>query len=304
MYTQSYFICAPTATGKSELAIRLAKKIGGTIVNADSMQVYSNLEILTARPSKSDHEKVEHLLYGYVNGSQRYNVSKWCNDISAIAQKYKEKQTPLVIVGGTGMYIHSLINGIIEMPIINETFKRKSYNLLQEIGLDNFIKKIDEFDSESLKKISPNDTSRIRRIWEVYNSTGLSFTYWKKKQNKKYIKNFNYKIILFLPPRLNIYQNVNKRFNKMLTNGAIEEVEKLVNLKLDKSLPIMRAHGVPEISNFLNKIYTLDECATKGSQVTRNYVKRQLTWWRSSTLPIEQVFNEFPNEIDENMIKI
>ena len=304
MNTSSYFICAPTGTGKSALALRLAKKIGGTIVNADSMQVYSNLEVLTARPSKSDHKQVEHLLYGYVDGSERYNVSKWCNDISSIVQKYKEKKIPLIIVGGTGMYINSLIKGIIEMPVINETFKRKSYNLLQEIGLENFIKKINKFDSESLQKISLNDTSRIRRIWEVYNSTGLSFSYWKNKQNKKYIKDFKYKIILFLPPRLNIYQNVNKRFNKMLTNGAIEEVEKLINLKLDKSLPIMRAHGVPEISNFLNKIYSLEECNVKGQQVTRNYVKRQLTWWRSSTLPIQQVFNEFPNEIDENMIKI
>ena len=304
MNSPCYFICAPTATGKSSLAIRLAKKIGGTIVNADSMQVYSNLEILTARPSKEDHQEVEHLLYGYVQGSERYNVSKWCNDISSIVYEYKEKKIPLIIVGGTGMYINSFINGIIDMPVIKEIFKKKSYTLLKEIGLENFINKINTFDSDSLEHISLSDTSRIRRIWEVYYSTGLPFSYWKQKQNKNYIKDFNYKIYLFTPLRENIYKNVNDRFKKMLTNGAIEEVEKLLNLKLDKSLPIMRAHGVPEISNFLNKKYSLEECAVKGQQVTRNYVKRQLTWWRSSTLPIEQVFNEFPNEIDENMIKI
>jgi tRNA dimethylallyltransferase len=299
--TPSYFICAPTATGKSSLAIRLAKKIGGKIVNADSMQVYSNLEILTARPSKTDHEKVEHLLYGYINGSERYNVAKWIRDISKIINKSK---APLIIVGGTGMYIKSLIEGIVDIPTINENFKKESEFLLQKIGLENFIKKIMNFDSESLKNISFNDNSRVRRIWEVYNSTGISLSDWKKKKNKKYINDFNYKIFLFNPLRDKIYQNVNIRFKEMLKSGAIEEVQKLLNLNLDKTLPVMRAHGVPEISNYLNKKCTIEECIDRGQQVTRNYVKRQLTWWRSSSLGIDQVFDVFPNDIDENMIKI
>ena len=286
------------------MAIRLAKKIGGKIVNADSMQVYSNLEILTARPSKTDHVEVEHLLYGSVNGSERYNVAKWCNDISKVIRQYKKEQIPLVIVGGTGMYISSLINGIIDLPSIDETFKKQSYTLLEEIGLENFINKIHTFDPESLKNVSFNDTSRIRRIWEIYYSTGTSFSNWKKKQNKEYIKDFNFKFFLFTPPREKIYQNVNDRFKKMLNNGAIEEVKELLNLKLEQSLPIMRAHGVPEISNFLFKKSSFKECIDKGQQVTRNYVKRQLTWWRSSSLPIDQVFDVFPNDIDENLIKI
>ena len=301
MNNTSYFISGPTAIGKSSLAIRLAKKIKGIIVNADSMQVYSNLEILTARPSLADHKEVEHKLYGYVSGSERYSVAKWCNNISAIINTNK---TPLVIVGGTGMYIKSLINGIIDMPVINEIYKKKSYNFLNQIGLKNFINEVKTFDKESLKDVSFNDSSRIRRIWEVYNSTGISFNDWKRKSNKKFINDFNFKIILFIPDRKKIYNNVNVRFKKMLKYGALEEVQELLRLNLDKSLPIMRAHGVPEISNFLNKKYSLEECINKGQQVTRNYVKRQLTWWRSSSLPIEQVFNDFPNEIDENMIKI
>jgi tRNA dimethylallyltransferase len=299
-----YFICAPTATGKSSLAIRLAKKIGGKIVNADSMQVYSNLKILTARPSKADNEIVDHLLYGYVNGSERYNVAKWCRDISNIIYKHQKNSTPLVIVGGTGMYIQSLINGIIDMPIIDEKFKKKSHAVLEKIGLDNFIKEIMIYDPESLKNISFNDNSRIRRVWEVYNSTGTSLSHWKKKHNKKYVSDFNYKILLFKPLREKIYQNINFRFKKMLNNGAIDEVQNLLNLNLDTSLPIMRAHGVPEISNYLNKKYTLEECINMGQQVTRNYAKRQLSWWRGSTLTIDQVFDEFPDDFDENLIKI
>ena len=286
------------------MAIRLAKKIGGKIVNADSMQVYSNLEILTARPSKTDHVEVDHLLYGYVNGSERYNVAKWCSDISKVIRQYKIENIPLVIVGGTGMYISSLINGIIDLPSIDETFKKQSYALLKEIGLENFINKIHTFDSESLKNVSFNDISRIRRIWEIYYSTGTSFSNWKKKQNKKYIKDFKFKFFLFNPPREKIYQNVNDRFKKMLNNGAIEEVKELLNLKLEQSHPIMRAHGVSEISNFLFKKSSFSECIDKGQQVTRNYVKRQLTWWRSSSLPIDQAFDVFPNDIDENLIKI
>ena len=304
MNSSSYFICAPTATGKSSLAIRLAKKIGGKIINADSMQVYSNLEILTARPSKSDHKEVDHLLYGYVNGSERYNVAKWCNDISIIISKNKKENIPSIIVGGTGMYINSLINGIVDIPAISESYKCKSYDLFEKIGLQNFIKEIELFDSVSLQKISLNDSSRIRRIWEVYNSTGISLSDWRKKGNKKYINNFSYRLILFTPIREKIYQNVNNRFKKMINSGAIEEVQELLYLNLDKSLPVMRAHGVPEISNFLNKIYNLDECIDKGQQATRNYVKRQLTWWRSSSLAIDQAFNEFPDDIDENLIKI
>ena len=303
MNSCSYFICAPTATGKSSLAIRLAKKIGASIVNADSMQVYSNLSILTARPSKADHAEVNHLLYGYINGYERYNVAKWCEDISKIINKSKQNQKPLIIVGGTGMYIHSLINGIIDIPVIDEIFKKQSFDMLKKIGLENFIKEICLFDSESLKNVSPNDTSRIRRIWEVYSATGISFNDWKKKNNKFFLNDFKYKILLFTPLRERIYQNVNNRFKLMLKNGAIDEVEELLHLDLDKSLPIMRAHGVPEISNLLNKKCRLDECIDRGQQVTRNYVKRQLTWWRSSSLPIDKVFNEFPNDIDENLLK-
>ena len=304
MNCSCYFICAPTATGKSSLAIRLAKKIGGVIINADSMQVYSNLEILTARPSKYDHNQVEHLLYGHIDGSKRYNVAKWCNDISVIIKNYQKNNIPLIIVGGTGMYIDLLINGLVDIPAINESYKKKSGNLLKKIGLENFIKQIKIFDFESLQNITLNDTSRIRRIWEVYNATGNTYSYWKKKENKKFINDFNYKIFLFTPDRKRIYEKVNNRFIKMIGSGAIKEVQELLKLNLDKSLPVMRAHGVPEITNFLNKNYTLDECIAKGQQVTRNYVKRQLTWWRSSTLPIHQVFYDFPNDIDENLIKI
>ena len=194
-----YFICGPTAIGKSSLALRLAKKINGVIINADSMQVYGNLEILTARPSNNDTKKIKHRLYGFVEGSQRYNVALWCKDILQIIDKNMKKNIPSIIVGGTSMYIDSLINGIIDMPSINEDYKIKSQKLLEELGRENFIKLVKEIDYESFQVISLNDTVRLKRIWEVYNATGVTFSNWKKNKNKVFLKDNLFKIFLFTP---------------------------------------------------------------------------------------------------------
>ena len=299
-----YFIAGPTCIGKSSLAIRLAKKINGVIINADSMQVYSNLNILTARPSKKDLLEIKHELYGYVDAAVRYNVSNWCNDILKIIKNNEKNNFPSIIVGGSGMYIDSLLNGLIPIPPISEKYKNDSLSLLKEVGTKKFTEIINKFDSESLSKISLQDSSRMRRIWEVYQSTGKKYSYWINKNNKIFLKNFSNKIFLFIPPRDDIYKKINLRFNTMINEGAIEEVKKLISLNLDVSLPIMKAHGVPEITNYLYGKIDLEECIKKSQQVTRNYAKRQLTWWRSSRLSINKVFDQFPNEIDEKLIKI
>tara|TARA_Y100001970_G_scaffold287638_1_gene412806 strand:+ start:6206 stop:7132 length:927 start_codon:yes stop_codon:yes gene_type:complete len=299
-----YILTGPTAIGKSDLAIRFAKKVNGVIVNADSMQVYSDLKILSARPDENDIQEVNHELYGYVEGHKRYNVARWCNDVTKIIKSNESKNYPSILVGGTGMYIESLLNGLIELPDISESFKKKSEKKLNELGLKKLINEISKFDPKALIDISNNDSSRIRRVWEVYKSTGKTYSYWKGKKNKKFLNNFLYKIILFTPPREKVYLNIDQRFNKMIKDGAIKEVNKLKKLNLDRSLPIMRAHGVPEISDYLEKKISLKECIRKGQQVTRNYAKRQLSWWRSTSLPIHQVFDQFPNQINENLIKI
>jgi len=299
-----YFIVGPTAIGKSSLAIRLSEKINGEIINADSMQVYSNLKILTARPSSADLKRVSHQLYGYVDGSIRYNVAKWCNDVLKVIQKNQVNNTPSIIVGGTGMYIDKLLNGLIDIPSIPELIKEKSERLLKKVGCDNFAKIVNDIDPISLNNISANDSNRLRRIWEVHSFTGIPFSEWKKKQNNFFLSKPSYNIYLFTPSREKIYEKVNARFKKMLNQGAIEEVKQLNLLKLDKSLPIMRAHGVPEILDYLSNGSTFEDCINRGQQVTRNYVKRQLTWWRSSSLSIHQSFDEFPEKIDEKLLKI
>ena len=283
-----YVIAGPTASGKSQFSLKLAKKLNGAIINFDSMQVYKNLQILTARPQKLEMENINHFLYGYVEGEERYNVEKWCKEATKIIYKTFDSGLIPILVGGTGLYIDSLINGIINIPKISESIKQESEKIILEFGKDFLKNQIKNFDPISLKEINTNDTVRLRRIWEVYESTGKRFSEWKKNTNKKFIENHNFKILLFLPDRNKNYEIVNSRFIKMINTGAIEEVKNLLELNLDLSLPVMRAHGVPEIKKYLNNETSLDECISKGQQVTRNYVKRQHTWWNSSNLEIFQ----------------
>ena len=304
MINTVYVIAGPTATGKSDLSISLANKVNGAVINSDSMQVYKNLEILTARPSINEMKSIDHHLYGFVDGNERYNVERWCNDAAAVIKKTSANNLTPILVGGTGLYINTLINGLIDLPSIPELIKIESEKILQEFGKDFLINQIKHIDPESLKEINYNDTVRLRRIWEVFESTGKKFSEWKLNKNKKFITNYNIKILLFLPDREKNYQVVNSRFVNMMKVGAVEEVKKLLKLNLHNSLPIMRAHGVPEIMKYLANEINLEECINKGQQVTRNYVKRQHTWWNSSKLQIFQQFDKFASEIDINSIKI
>ena len=304
MKTQIYFVLGPTASGKSKFALNLAEKLNGEIINADSMQIYRELSILTARPTIKDQKKINHHLYGFVKGSVRYNVQKWCEEASKKINYLVNKNINPIIVGGTGLYIESLINGIVSIPLIPEKVKIESDKMISKIGKENFFDLVKQLDSDAMKSISPNDIQRIRRIWEVNFFTKKKFSEWKQNKNKKLINFGNYKILLFLPLRNENYKRVDHRAHLMIENGAIQEVENLLKLNYNNSLPIMKAHGVPEIQSYLNNELSIDECISKIQQVTRNYVKRQHTWWRSSNLNIFKKFDQFPDEIDLKSINL
>ena len=298
-----YFIVGPTAIGKSSLAIKVAKKFNGQIINVDSIQVYENLNILTSRPNEKEIIEVKHHLYGHIKGSERYNVARWCEEASVIIKNCSKKNIPTVVVGGTGLYVDKLINGLVDIPSIPENYKKQSEELLLNKGINKFYNIVSEFDSEALKKINPNDLNRLKRIWEVFMYTKIPMSNWIKNKTKKFLDNPKYLLYLFLPDREKNYERVNKRFVKMIDNGAVEEVKQLLKLNFNKSLPVMRAHGVPEISLYLDKKIVLKECINKGQQVTRNYVKRQHTWWNTTNLRIHQQIKHFPDEIDINSMK-
>ena len=299
-----YFITGPTASGKSKFAIDLSKKIKGEIVNADSMQIYKELKIITARPSQLDNKKIKHHLYGYVDGSNRYNVEKWCQDASQVIKSLNKKNINPIFVGGTGLYIDTLINGIASIPSVPESIRNDSKNLLEKVGKEEFYKIVKKIDEDSIKLIFPNDIQRLRRIWEVFNYSNKKFSEWKKNKNKKFITSLDYKILLFLPDRKKNYERVNKRVLTMIKSGAIEEIENLLKFNYNKDLPIMRAHGVPEISDYLKNKITLEDCIKKIQLVTRHYVKRQNTWWNSSNLQIFKKISEFPDNLDKNLLNL
>ena len=299
-----YLITGPTASGKSKFAIDLSKKIKGEIVNADSMQIYKELKIITARPSQLDNKKIKHHLYGYVDGSNRYNVEKWCQDASQVIKSLNKKNINPIFVGGTGLYIDTLINGIASIPSVPETIRNDSKNLLEKVGKEEFYKIVKKIDEDSIKLIFPNDIQRLRRIWEVFNYSNKKFSEWKKNKNKKFITSLDYKILLFLPDRKKNYERVNKRVLTMIKSGAIEEIENLLKFNYNKDLPIMRAHGVPEISAYLKNKITLEDCIKKIQLVTRHYVKRQNTWWNSSNLQIFKKITEFPDNLDKNLLNL
>ena len=299
-----YFIIGPTAIGKSSLALNISKQINGEIINADSMQIYKELEIISARPTSADTKQIKHHLYGYVSGKQRFNVEKWCTDATKIINILNNKNVTPIFVGGTGLYIDILLNGIIPIPNIPEIIKKESNNLFDKIGSKKFFQLVKDLDNESVINISQNDTQRLKRIWEVFQYTEKKFSYWKKNEKKTFLKNKNFKILLFLPDRKKNYQRVDKRVFKMIDNGAINEIKELLKLNYNKDLPIMRAHGVPEITAYLENQITLDKCIENIQKVTRHYVKRQNTWWRSSKLQIFKRFNQFPDEFDEKSLNL
>ena len=304
MKTQIYFVLGPTASGKSKFALSLAKKLNGEIINADSMQIYKELSILTARPSIHDQIKINHHIYGFVKGDIRFNVQKWCEEASTKINYLVDKNITPILVGGTGLYIESLINGIVSIPFIPEKVKKESEKIILKIGKENFFNLVKEHDVDAMKNISPNDIQRIRRIWEVNFFTKKKFSDWKQNKNKKLINLGDYKILLFLPERKENYKRVDHRTHLMIEDGAIDEVENLLKLNYNNSLPIMKAHGVPEIQSYLNNEVSIEECISKIQQVTRNYVKRQHTWWRSSNLNFFKKFDQFPDEIDLKSINL
>ncbi len=299
-----YFIIGPTAIGKSDLAIKISKELNGEIINADSMQIYKELNIISARPTSLDIKKVNHHLYGYVSGKERFNVEKWCSDAVKKINTLIDNNISPIFVGGTGLYIDTLINGISFIPSIPETIKENSKELFDKIGSKKFYSLVSDLDYEATKNVSQNDSQRLKRIWEVFKHTNTKLSIWQKSSNKKFLNFENLKIFLFLPNREINYKRVNERVLKMIDNGAIEEINNLLKLKFKTNLPIMRAHGVPEIISYLENSITLDECIKKIQLVTRHYVKRQNTWWRSTKLPILKKFNEFPDEIDLKSTKL
>ena len=293
-------ISGPTASGKSNFAIKLAKKINGEIVNADSMQVYKELKILSARPDPKDYQKIKHHLYGFHNVKKSFSTGDWIKlAIKKINELKKRKKTP-IFVGGTGLYFKALTDGLVNIPNI-PVRSRNEIRILQEtLGQKKFYQKLLKLDPKSKNKINPTDVQRSIRAYEVKLFTKKSLHDWFKKTKSFFKENKFYKIYIDYP-RKDLIERIEKRTEKMIKMGAIKEVKRFIKLKIKKDNSVNKAIGINEIKEFLNQELELSDIKEKISIKTRQYAKRQSTWARGNMI---SWFKLQPQEINKFLKKI
>lgn len=270
-------IAGPTASGKSDFALKLAEKTGSCIVNADSMQVYSLLRIITARPDDEDMARIFHYLYGYVSPAEYYSTGKWLDDVASLL---RESDAPLIFVGGTGLYFKALTEGLAEIPDVPQEIKDKWRLKLKEEGTCALYKELQLIDPLFATRLNNQDGQRIIRALEVYETTGKSLSYWQSQKTKPLLEGHTVDKLLLLPERALVYRHIEERFDKMVENGALDEVRNLAKLDLSPSMPAMKAIGVPEFLGVLQGKESIETAIVKAKTGTRRYAKRQMTWFR------------------------
>ncbi len=268
-------ITGPTASGKSSLAMRIAERTNGVIVNADSAQVYRDLRIVTARPSAEDEAALPHRLFGYIDGSEACSAARWAGDAKASIAEALGAGQPAILVGGTGLYHRTLLEGLAPIPEIDPTIRE---DVRANPVAENYTA-LEREDPASAERLSATDTTRVARALEVIRSTGRTIDAWQKEKRGGIAGAVELAPLILLPDRDWLYARCDARFADMFDSGAVDEVRALLDRKLDPSLPIMRAIGVPEIAAFLADDLDRDEAITAAAQATRRYAKRQYTWF-------------------------
>ena len=288
-------IYGPTASGKSSFAIKLAKKIKGEIVNADSMQVYKELKILSARPLKKEYKNIKHHLYGFQSVKKNFSTGDWLRLVNEkILNIKKRKKTP-ILVGGTGLYFKALTDGLVNIPKIPIKFRKSVRSLHKKLGSKKFFLKLIKLDPLSKKYLDFTDTQRVIRSYEVKLLTKKSIYDWFKSTKSDYENNDFYKIYIDYP-RAELIKRINYRTEHMIKNGAILEVKKFVKLKVPKLRTASKAIGINEIREYLNKKTEILDVIEKISIKTRQYAKRQSTWGRGNMLDWNKIKSDSLNK--------
>lgn len=294
-----YIICGPTASGKSYFAMKIAHMISGEIICADSMQIYKDLKILSASPSDWDKEKVLHHLYNFKNPDESFSSAAFAENASLISDRIIEKSKIPIIVGGTGFYIDSLVNGISKIPEISKEYREEIIKLSEEKGLNYLYEKLKLIDPESHDRLNPNDKNRILRAYEVTCFTGKPLSYFRKQSKISPLNNYDIKIIYLCPTREILYKNCNDRFISMIKDGAIDEVEKLKNKQINKISGIKNTIGYKEFCDFIDGKSSLEESITLAQTKTRQYAKRQITWFNNQLDFSEKIIYDDLTKLDE-----
>jgi tRNA dimethylallyltransferase len=278
---KAVLIAGPTASGKSALALALAEKLGGTVINADSMQVYSHLRIITARPSPEEEARAPHRLYGTVDEAENYSVGRWVADVGEVLAAIAAEGRIPIVVGGTGLYFKALTSGLAAVPPIPAEVRAQVRARVDTEGVSALYAELIARDPETAHRLMPLDRVRICRALEVILATGRSLSQWHQEGGMAPLLDPERAAKIFLTcERTELVARIDKRFAAMLEAGALDEVRALAARHLDPLLPAMKAHGVPWLIRHLNGEISLDEAAEGGRMDTRRYAKRQVTWFR------------------------
>lgn len=273
-------IVGPTASGKSQLALAIAQESDAVIINADSMQVYTAIPVLSAQPDANEQSLVPHKLYSILDATASCSVGVWLALAKeAIDAALMQGKQPIV-VGGTGLYIKSLLRGISPIPDIDESVRNKMRTLFMEIGNTAFHALLEKHDPIMAKRLPPGDSQRMIRSMEVLEQTGISLAQWHEVSPVSYYNQDDFTSLTLIPPRTLLYHNCDSRFRHMLKNGALDEVRSLMQAELPPTLPVMKTLGVQELRRYLNGEITQEDAISLAQTSTRHYAKRQLTWFR------------------------
>jgi tRNA dimethylallyltransferase len=294
--SKAVLIAGPTASGKSALALELARATGGVIVNADSMQVYRDLRIITARPTPEQEALIPHRLYGHVDAAVNFSAGHWVSDASkALAQACAQRALP-IFVGGSGLYFKALTRGLSAVPPIAREIREGVRARLERDGVEALHAELARRDPAGAERLKPRDRTRIARALEVIEATGRSLTSWHRDGLPPLLPEGSFNALFLAPDRDALYARIDARFAAMLQAGALQEVAGLAGRKLDPLLPAMKAHGVPALIRHLKGEITLEEAAAIGRADTRHYAKRQFTWFRHQLPEFEWVKPEEAGE--------
>jgi tRNA dimethylallyltransferase len=278
--SKAVLIAGPTASGKSALALELAQQTGGVIVNADSMQVYRDLRILTARPTPEEEAAVPHRLYGHVDAAVNFSAGAWVADAAKALAEARAQKRLLIFVGGSGLYFKALTRGLSAVPPIPLAIRENVRARLERHGVEALHAELAQRDPASAERLKPRDRTRIARALEVAEATGRSLTDWHRDGLPPLLPPTQFHALFLAPDRNQLYARIDARYDAMLAAGALEEVATLAARHLDPLLPAMKAHGVPSLIRHIHGEITLEEAAVIGRADTRHYAKRQFTWFR------------------------
>jgi tRNA dimethylallyltransferase len=273
-------LAGPTASGKSALAMGLAERFGGVVINADAMQVYRDLRIITARPSPDEEKRVPHLLYGHVDAAENYSVGRWLVDVNATLDQATSKGRVPIVVGGTGLYFKALTQGLATIPPIPPEIRTALRARIETEGVGALHAELTLRDAAAAQRIKPGDRTRIIRALEVVEATGRSISEWHRDGIAPRIEPATATKIFLAPDMEQVIGRIDRRFDQMIASGALEEVRALDARHLDPRLPAMKAHGVPWLRRHLHGEISLADAAAGAKRDTRAYAKRQLTWFR------------------------